>query len=157
MKYLPHLKKQQEENEMAQKDILDLATIKRMEAFFPILVRQAKSRRTIEYKVLMDEAIKNQSVERLLNPLIGRTLEWFRYFCRQNDLPDITSIVVRKDTQRPGDGFLGNCGFTGKFEESRDTCFECIDWCELKFPIFLSELARHIGKERSEICKIYCP
>ena len=142
---------------MADNDQLDIDTINRLEAFFPILVRTALKRKLIGYQALMDEGIRTHNVQRVVNTRIGRTLEWFRFFTASRKLPDICAIVVRVDTEQPGPGFGPGCGYSGHFEESRDACFACSDWKADDFPDFLKDLRRHVGKPRNEIKNFYCP
>ena len=64
-----------------------------------ILVESAKNRQTVTYGELSD------SLGRSVVRGIGKILDHAGWYCRDKDLPPLTSIVVNKKTKRPGPGW----------------------------------------------------
>lgn len=98
----------------------------------PHLVFYAKRGKTLTYKEL---AQKINSHPRALSYMLGYIRD---EICAKNELPLISSIVVRVDTQLPGDDFLpediSNLSeeeFKQKFEENRDKVFSYTEWDKL--------------------------
>jgi hypothetical protein len=72
-----------------------------------VLVETARARSTITYGELARRIMLPGDV-RGMGPMLLHPL--YVHFCAPNAFPDILSLVVRKDTGRPGIGFYGANG-----------------------------------------------
>ena len=65
-----------------------------------ILVGMATRRETTRYGYIAEETgVATQAVG-------GLCLDPIYQFCQENNFPDLTAIVVRRDTGEPGEGYL---------------------------------------------------
>lgn len=67
-----------------------------------ILIGCAERRQIITYSALA-QSIGYSHAQHIMGDRLAPILYW----CQQNDLPPLTSIVVREDTGLPGPGFVG--------------------------------------------------
>lgn len=78
-------------------------------AYFPILVEFAMSSQLVTYGDLVEKAKAtypdNQVVQRAIAVSTGRRLDIVREFTIQQDLPDISSLVISQGTGECGIGF----------------------------------------------------
>ena len=72
-----------------------------------VLVETAQARGTITYGELARRIMLPGDV-RGMGPMLLHPL--YVHFCDPNGFPDILSLVVRKDTGEPGDGWWGATG-----------------------------------------------
>jgi hypothetical protein len=93
-----------------------------MERAWPILIEAARMGRTLTYTELAGRAgppLNRRNLHRqLLIPL--------SYRCRQHGLPDLSALVVRRDTGLPGGGWfaLGRSGEPDQaWVEALEACF----------------------------------
>ena len=75
-----------------------------------VLVESARARRTITYGELANRIMLPGDV-RSIGPMVLHPV--YVHFCAPNGFPDILSLVVRKDTGRPGIGYYSAGGGTG--------------------------------------------
>ena len=120
--------------------------VKSVEIILPLLIEQAKKGETITYSKV-NAALAHENVEQGSDQIIGRRLERIRCFTNPKNLPDLSSLVVREDTENPGDAY------DDEFEKTQAECFACKDWREGEKEVFLTELGRMIGKETHEVFK----
>ena len=78
-----------------------------LQCAWAVLVETARARSTITYGTLAHRIMLPGDV-RGMGPLLLHPL--YVHFCAPNGFPDILSLVVRKDTGRPGIGFYGSNG-----------------------------------------------
>ena len=128
--------------------------IKCVKIILPILIECAKSRKTLTYTELNDK-LKDKVAKQKNQRTIGRRVEWIRCFTDPKDLPNLTSLVIRDDTGKPGEGFG-----TGDFKKEQKCCFACKNWHEGEIEDFLAELKSMLGlkkdaRERREILKSF--
>ena len=72
---------------------------------------------------------------------VGGFLNYIHHFCEQNDLPQLTVLVVRQDTGEPGDGYLGSrCTMYSDREQVYQYDWFCI------FPPALHQLEEAISR-----------
>jgi len=83
-----------------------------------ILISKAHNRQTITYGILAD-LLGFKRADVLANKL-GHIMN----FCRQNNLPHLTVLVVNKETGKPGDGFPK---IVDDFDVEREKVFK-YDW-----------------------------
>lgn len=96
-------------------------------AYYPILVDLAKQKKFLKYGELVAKAKEqypnNPVVQRAIAVSTGRKLAVVRYFTEERELPDITCLVINKNS--------GECGvgFTHYFdpEKARRKVFD-FDW-----------------------------
>ena len=74
-----------------------------------VLVESARARRTITYGELANRIMLPGDV-RSIGPMVLHPV--YVHFCAPNGFPDILSLVVRKDTGRPGIGYYSGGGGT---------------------------------------------
>ena len=72
-----------------------------------VLVESARARRTITYGELANRIMLPGDV-RSIGPMVLHPV--YVHFCAPNGFPDILSLVVRKDTGRPGIGYYSAGG-----------------------------------------------
>ena len=73
-------------------------------AFYAVLVQAARHRETLTYGELVDRARRaypqNETVQKAIPVSVGRRLDFVRGFTNQRGLPDLSSLVVNKSTER---------------------------------------------------------
>ena len=86
---------------------------------WPVLIEAASSGRTVTYTELAGRAgppLNRRHVHRqLLTPLSMR--------CREAGLPDLSALVVRKDTGKPGGGWFTPGGDESSWVAALEDCF----------------------------------
>lgn len=91
---------------------------------WPVLIRAAKKRQTLHYEDLAPRIDTNsRNVGKGLGPIL--------YYCRDSDLPPLTSIVVNKWTRKPGQGF--NVWNRDRIGEAHEQVYR-FDWRNLENP-----------------------
>ena len=105
--------------------------VKSIKIILPLLIEQAKKGKTIAYS-RVNAALAHENVEQGSNQKIGRRLERIRCFTDPRKLPDLSSLVIREDTKKPSDGFIGD------FERERDRCYACENWHEEEIADFMA-------------------
>jgi putative restriction endonuclease len=83
------------------------------------LIRVAKTEQNITYGEL------GQAVD-IHHRALRVPLDLIQYYCRENTLPPLTILVVRRDTRRPGNG-LRKTVRPEEHQHSRKQVF-CFDW-----------------------------
>lgn len=83
-----------------------------------ILISKAHNRQTITYGNLA--GLLGYSRADLMAYKLGHIM----YFCKENNLPPLTVLVVNKETGKPGDGFTEN---VDDFDVERENVFK-YDW-----------------------------
>lgn len=125
---------------------VDLALAK---IYFPILVDMAKAKETLTYSELVEKAKalhpELELVQMAIPVSTGRRLDVVRAFTQDFECPDLSSLVVSKDSGECGSGF------TRSFnpEAVRDEVFK-YDWSSLKtnFDGFVSAVAEKIKPKK---------
>ncbi len=78
-------------------------------AYYPILIDLAKQKQCITYGELVAKAKEmyptRKEVQNAIATSAGRKLDVIRIFTTERELPDITSLVVNKDTGECGEDF----------------------------------------------------
>lgn len=130
---------------------ITLIDIQLASVYYSILVEMAKEKRCLTYGDLVEHAkskYPDNPVTTMAIPVsTGRRLDVIRLFTTDNDLPDITSIVINKSS--------GECGigFTDYFDPkaTRESVFN-FDWnsATAEFNIFLSATENKI-KPRKKV------
>ena len=96
-------------------------------AFYSVLVEQARKRERITYGRLAERSkakFPNNDVVQNANAIsVGRRLDFVREFTRKRNLPDLSSLVVNKETGECGVGFTRNYDA----EQAREEVFN-FDW-----------------------------
>jgi hypothetical protein len=86
-----------------------LVDVQLASAYYPILVELAKHKRATTYGELVERAKGNYpthpAVQNAIAVSTGRRLDVVRMFTSERDFPDLTSLVVNKDTGECGVGF----------------------------------------------------
>ena len=72
-----------------------------------VLVDTARAQKTITYSDLA-MAVGLPRMQRSIHTIVLAPI--CSWFCRPNNFPDIASLVVRKDTGEPGDGWWPSMG-----------------------------------------------
>ena len=79
-------------------------------AYYPILIDLAKQKQCITYGELVAKAKRmyptRKEVQNAIATSTGRKLDVIRIFTAERELPDITSLVINKDTVECGDDFI---------------------------------------------------
>lgn len=104
---------------------IQLATV-----YYPILVDLARNNQTLSYGELVVRAKRenpdNPAVQNAIAVSVGRKLDVIRLFVGERELPDLTSLIVSKQT--------GECGslFTSNFDPvtARQKVF-AFDWSDV--------------------------
>ena len=94
------------------KSITDL-DLELASGFYPVLVDYAKRVEILSYNDLKQATASRfpslaNEIERCTDQAVGRRLEVIRLFTMEKGYPDLTSLVVRRGTDRCGDGFEGD-------------------------------------------------
>jgi hypothetical protein len=102
--------------------MLDLG--RAIERAWPLFVEAARAGRTITYTELAARVgppfTRRQIHTQLLTPLAAR--------CRLAGLPDLSALVVRKDTGMPGTGWHGSKPSADPAQEWADALARCFDY-----------------------------
>ena len=89
---------------------ITLLDIQLARIYLPILVKYAREGRTCTYTELVGEAkaghISNADVQKAIPVSTGRRLEVIRLYCKSEELPDLASLVVGKNTGECGSFYL---------------------------------------------------
>ena len=115
---------------------IQLATV-----YYPILVDLARNNQTLSYGELVVRAKRehpdNPVVQNAIAVSVGRKLDVIRLFVGERELPDLTSLIVSKQT--------GECGslFTSNFDPvtARQKVF-AFDWSNVS-----DDFSGYIGRE----------
>ena len=89
---------------------ITLLDIQLARIYLPILVKCAREGRTCTYTELVDEAkaghVSNADVQKAIPVSTGRRLEVIRLYCKSEDLPDLASLVIGKNSGECGSFYL---------------------------------------------------
>jgi hypothetical protein len=89
-----------------------LTDVKLASAYYPILVDLARHKHCLTYGELVKRAkIKypeNDKVQKAIPVSTGRRLDVVRMFTSERDMPDLTSLIISKDSGECGSGFSRN-------------------------------------------------
>jgi hypothetical protein len=108
--------------------------------FYPVLVGLAREEQTITYSGLKDRTKAEfprdaDAIDRCTDQAVGRRLEVVRMFTTDRGYPDLTSLVLNKQTGEVGDGFVGDA-------KSQRQLVWAFDWgtAQPEFKLFVTDL-----------------
>jgi hypothetical protein len=106
---------------------ITLTDVQLASAYYPILLELALQRKCLTYTELVDRAKRRYPdrlvVRRAMAISAARRLEVIRLFTVERDLPDISALIVNKDTGKAGHGF----NLTADPKHNRDRVY-AYDW-----------------------------
>ena len=125
---------------------IQLATV-----YYPILIDLAKHKHCLTYGELVDKAKKLHPdlayVKNAIPVSTGRKLDVIRIYTKERDLPDLSSLIINKNTGEVGSGFPSDPDAT------REKVF-ALDWEQVstEFEWFVREAEKKITprKKRKE-------
>jgi hypothetical protein len=100
---------------------ITLTDIQLAAAYYPILIDLAKHKQCLPYGELVEKAKKiypsNTTVKNAIAVSTGRRLDVVRLFTNERELPDLTSLIVNKNSGECGIGFTQHFDPVSKREE----------------------------------------
>ena len=119
--------------------------------FYPVLIEVAKEEGTITYGGLRERTKREnpasaEAVDRCTDQSVGRRLEVVRMFTDERGYPDLTSLVLNKDTGEVGRGFVGD-------PETHRNQVRAFDWenAEPDFNLFVADLKAEVLRKASQV------
>ena len=137
---------------MAIKHTTDL-DLRLAAAFYSILVQMAREGRggpatQLNYDLLrqfakLEHPSLANEIDACTNQMVGRRLEFVRRFTEAKGYPDITALIVNKNTGEVGSGYIGN-------PQQARTDIAKFDWSKVapEFDLYIADLKKSVKRKK---------